>query len=261
MKKKMIVAVLTAAALVVISAFSAFAAEPAPGAQGGQNVSSIEDLTVSELGTINGTDNRAEHDTGHIYLGADIIDGQVQEGYSNWADKVTEEDGALTVTMNDDVAGEGFTAVRAKGDSVVTVTGDLYIHDEGDGTYDSDFTGMGSAVATVDGATVYAKNMNFLSEGVVRSFGNLSGAKMIVEDSYLTAMGANPFTTFYDEYCNTADTAVMISPPWVLGIQGAVRVINLLGQNSTLVVADSDVTSGGWAVLVAALLFLVPAKS
>ena len=41
----------------------------------------------------------------------------------------------------------------------------------------------------------------------------------------------------------------MISPPWVLGIQGGVRAGNMLGDRSTLTVVGSKITSGGWAVL------------
>ena len=62
-------------------------------------------------------------------------------------------------------------------------------------------------------------------------------------------MGANPLTQAYKGYVNSADQNIMLSPPWVLGIQGGVRAGNMLGDNSTLTVIDSTVTSGGWAVL------------
>ena len=41
----------------------------------------------------------------------------------------------------------------------------------------------------------------------------------------------------------------MLSPPWVLGIQGGARAANMIGNQSTLTVINSTVTSGGWAVL------------
>ena len=248
-RNKMIFAACTAAALVVTSSFTAFAAEPAPGAQAGLNVSSIEDMTVSEFGTNNTTVNREEHDMGHIYVGVAVTDGEIDETNSNWADRVTEEDGTYSLTLQDEVEGEGFTAVRVFGEGTVNVTGDLYVHDDGDGTYDSDFTGMGAAITEVDGSNVYVKDVNFLSEGIVRSFANVTGSNLFVEDSVLTAVGANPFKDFYEDYHNTAQTDVMISPPWVLSLQGAVRTINVLGVNPNLVIADSEVTSGGWAVL------------
>ncbi len=62
-------------------------------------------------------------------------------------------------------------------------------------------------------------------------------------------MGANPLTQAYKGYVNCADQNVMISPPWVLGIQGGVRAGNMLGDRSTLTVVNSRITSGGWAVL------------
>jgi hypothetical protein len=65
----------------------------------------------------------------------------------------------------------------------------------------------------------------------------------------VTAMGANPLTEAYDGYVNSADQSIMISPPWVLGIQGGARLANMLGENSTLTVIDSKVISGAWGVL------------
>ena len=246
-RTKIYVAVLTAAVLTFGSAFAVFAAEPA--ADGAMNTYTIEDLTASDFVTNNSAGvNRGDHDLGRIYVGVAITDGAVDEANSNWADRVTEEDGAFNVEMNDDVTGEGFTAVRAFGEGTINVTGNLNMYDEGDGTYDSDFTGMGAAVCVSDGADMYVKDVNFYSDGIVRSFGNVSAANLFVENSSLTAMGGNPFEDFYGDYINGADMEWMIAPPWVLGIQGAVRTINLLGQASNLVVADSDLTSGGWAV-------------
>lgn len=246
-KRKMILAAGMAAALVAASSFTAFAAEPA--AQAGLEVSSIEDMQVSEFGTNNTDTGREEHDTGHIYVGVAVTNGEIDEANSNWADKAVQEDGSISVALNDEVDGVGFTAVRAFGDSTVNVTGDLALYDDGDGTYDSDFTGMGTAVTGADGASIYVKDMTFNSDGIVRSFGNITGSDMFVENSSLTALGGNPFLDFYPDYVNTYKTSVMISPPWILGFQGAIRTINVLGLNSNLVIADSDVASGGWAVL------------
>ena len=250
MKKgnKVFAAAVVAAGFVVTTSFSAFAAEPAMDLQG-LDASSIADMQVSEFGSNNTTTNRAEHDTGHIYVGVALTDGVVDEANSNWADRVTEEDGTYQIAFHDDVEGEGFTAVRVFGEGNVDVTGDLYIHDDGDGTYDSDFTGMGAAVTSDLGGSVHVKDVNFYSEGIVRSFANITASDLFVENSSLTAVGANPFKDFYPEYWNTAQTDVMISPPWVLSLQGAVRTINVLGTYPNLVIADSDVTSGGWAVL------------
>jgi hypothetical protein len=65
----------------------------------------------------------------------------------------------------------------------------------------------------------------------------------------VATMGANPLTDVYDDYVNSADQSIMITPPWVLGIQGGARLANMLGENSTLTVIDSKVISGAWGVL------------
>ena len=252
MKKqnKAILAGFMSVAMAAAGSFTAFAAQPAPAADS-LEASSIADMQVSEFGNNNGDSTRDEHDTGHIYAGVAITDGQVDEANSNWADRAAEEDGIFSVSLNDDVEGEGFTAVRAFGEETVNVTGNLYIHDDGDGTYDSDFTGMGSAVTAANRSTVYVNDMNFLGDGVVRSFGNVADSTMIVENSSLTSLGANPFTDFYSDYVNTYNTATMISPPWVLGFQGSARTINIInsGTSTNVIVADSDVYTGGWASL------------
>jgi hypothetical protein len=62
-------------------------------------------------------------------------------------------------------------------------------------------------------------------------------------------MGANPLTQAYSGYENSAVQNTMISPPWVLGIQGGVRSANVLGDNATLSVINSEISSGNWAVL------------
>ena len=249
-RNKALVAGIATASLVLTSAMAVWA-NPQPAE--GLDAVSIEDLEVSEFGNniSNSAQQRDDHDTGYIYIGAAISDGELDEENSNWADRVEEEDGVFSIELNDDVEGIGFTAVRAIGDEAVDVTGNLYIHDDGDGTYDSDFTGMGAAIGAGDDAVVHVEGVNYLSEGPVRSFANVSNAILIVEDSDLTTMGAHPFTDFYPEYVNTYLTTVMLSPPWILGLQGSGRTINLLnnGTRTNVVVADSNVYTGGWASL------------
>ena len=74
-------------------------------------------------------------------------------------------------------------------------------------------------------------------------------AQILVKDTTVTALGANPLTQAYKGYVNGANQNIMLSPPWVLGIQGAVRAGNMLGDRSTLTVIGSKISSGGWAVL------------
>ena len=169
-RNKVFAAAVVTTCFVATAAFSAFAAEPAVKMEG-LEISSIADMSVSEFGTNNTDTGRAEHDTGHIYVGIAATDGVIDEANSNWADKAEQAEGAYTIEFNDEVEGEGFTALRAFGEGEYSVSGNLYLHDEGDGTYDSDFTGMGAAVTAANGAKVYVNGMNYLSEGIVRSFG------------------------------------------------------------------------------------------
>jgi hypothetical protein len=62
-------------------------------------------------------------------------------------------------------------------------------------------------------------------------------------------MGADPLTEIYNGHVNSADQSIMISPPWVLGIQGGARLANMLGENPTLRVIDSKFLSGAWGGL------------
>ena len=65
----------------------------------------------------------------------------------------------------------------------------------------------------------------------------------------MVAYGANPLTDAWDGYFNSANTGMMLSPPWVLGIQGGIRTMNVLDNYATLVIEDSYLASGGWGVV------------
>jgi hypothetical protein len=92
--------------------------------------------------------------------------------------------------------------------------------------------------------------MNIHTTGFLRdAFIADNHAQITVNDSTITTMGANPLTQAYSGYENSANQSAMISPPWVLGIQGGVRSANVLGDNATLSVINSEISSGSWAVL------------
>ena len=227
---KKVLSLVLCAAMVLALSFTTFAA-------------SIDEMTVSDFQTSNSDTGRAQ-DLGHVYVGYAITDGAQDEANSNW----TAEDPA-NIVFDDEVEGEGFTALRAEGEQEINVTGTLTLKDTSDGQYASDFTGTGVAITGYNGTVLNVKDMTYYSEGFSRSFAIVQNASLIIEDSEITAMGRNPLTESYDGYYNSANTSMMISPPWVLGIQGGIRTINVLGTGSNLVVADSDITAGGWGVL------------
>ena len=209
---------------------------------------SIEDMQPSSYGSLTVDTKRASSDEGHIYVGYDVIDGALNETESNWSGSVD------TIDLNNSVSGEGFTAVKAN-DSDVTITGTLRI-DSGDskGVYASDFTGTGIAVIANGGSHVTAEDLDFESSGIVRGFAMVYGESgkstvLTIDRSNIVAHGADPLRECADGYYNRAETGTMISSPWVLGIQGASRTVNVLGTHATFIAKDSYLATGGWAVV------------
>ena len=132
----------------------------------------------------------------------------------------------------------------------LTLTGSISASDNGDGKNASDFSGLGVQIVAADYAKVKMHSMKIDTQGFLRgALISDNYAQILVEDSTITTMGANPLTQAWKGYVNSANQNIMLSPPWVLGIQGGVRAANMIGNKSTLTVINSTVTSGGWAVL------------
>jgi hypothetical protein len=181
-------------------------------------------------------------------VGYHVKDGEVVKENSLLADK----DGPVSNLDLDVVAnGEGFDSVIATGKgTTLTLTGSISASDSGEGKNASDFSGLGAQIIACDYAKVKVDGMKIDTKGFLRAaFISDNHAQIYVNDTTVTAMGANPLTQAYEGYVNSADQNIMISPPWVLGIQGGVRAGNMLGDHTTLTVVDSKITSGGWAVL------------
>ncbi len=118
---------------------------------------------------------------------------------------------------------------------------------EADGTDTCDFSGKGTAVAAfgsdakvvLEGASVHTAGvatMPIFADG---------GAVLTVKSSSLRSDGG----TLYREYLNTPDQKLMVAPPWILGIMGTSRCLNLMGTGTTVNVMDSETSAGAWAVL------------
>lgn len=206
----------------------------------------ISDLVVSEYSTLDSDKGRKKIDIGHIYVGYAIEDGVLNSDNSNWKKADTN-----SIVFKNYVSGEGFTALYATGKGTqADVSGKLTLVDDSDGQYASDFTGTGVAIVVDDYAKVQAHDLSIYTEGFVRAAAIVyDGAEMTIKNSSLVTMGANPLTEAYEGYTNSANTSKMISPPWVLGIQGGIRTINVLGTKPTLNVVDSYLATGGWGVL------------
>jgi hypothetical protein len=181
-------------------------------------------------------------------VGYYVHDGAIVKRNSLLAD----EDGPVAKLDLDVVAtGEGFSSVIATGKGTdLILAGSISASDGGEGKNASDFSGLGAQILASDYAKVKVDSMKIHTKGFLRAaFVSDNHGQIYVKDTTVTALGANPLTQAYKGYVNSADQNVMISPPWVLGIQGGVRPGNMLGDHSTLTVVDSTITSGGWAVL------------
>ena len=181
-------------------------------------------------------------------VGYYVKDGAIVKKHSLLAD---EDCPVSKLDLDAAADGEGFSSVIATGKgTTLTLTGSISASDNGEGKNASDFSGLGAQILASDYAKVKVDSMRIHTKGFLRAaFISDNHAQIYVKDTTVTAMGANPLTQAYKGYVNSADQNIMLSPPWVLGIQGGVRPGNMLGDHSTLTVVDSRITSGGWAVL------------
>lgn len=210
-------------ALSLTLSVGAFAAEPLTDRD-------TDDMIPSAYPYITGFTQR--DDTGRIYIGNDVT-------------------GRADLYLSESVQGPAYTALYAHGeDAVVNVTGTVIATDDTAGEMASDFSGQGAVIVANDGASVNIKDLTVSTDGFERTAAVVSDNGTVrVEDSEFTVLGANPITEAYEGYSNGADMGLMLSPPWVLGIQGGARAVNMIGVSPRITVIGSSITSGGWAVV------------
>jgi len=118
---------------------------------------------------------------------------------------------------------------------------------DADGSDTCDFSGRGSAIAAYGSeANVTVEDSTILTSGVATMpvFAD-DGATVTIRNSTLQSDGG----TLSADYMNTPDQALMVAPPWILGIMGTSRCTNMMGDNTTTNVIDSETSAGAWAVL------------
>jgi hypothetical protein len=215
----------------------------------GTNTVTAKGKTIDAVTTFEGT---ATHYTRRgndkFSVGYYVKDGAIIKKYSLLADK----DAPVSNLDLDIVAkGEGFDSVIATGKGTgLTLTGTISASDNGDGKNASDFSGLGVQIVASDYAKVKVNSMKIDTKGFLRAALICDNyAQVLVKDTTITTLGANPLTQAWKGYVNSANQNIMLSPPWVLGIQGGIRAGNLIGNKSTLTVINSTVTSGSWALL------------
>lgn len=151
-----------------------------------------------------------------------------------------------------DAESENFNGIIVNGADYTISNAILNLKGNGDGldedgnTNVSDFSGLGSAVAAYNDATVILDHVEVYTDGVARpALFTDSGSDTLVTDSKLVSMGG----PLYADYVNSADQAMMVVPPWVLGITGNARTTNLMGDYSTATFVRTDTYANQWGVL------------
>ena len=136
------------------------------------------------------------------------------------------------------------------GSGSYTVDGATIIMDtDADGSDTNDFSGLGAAVLATGDIILEIKDSDIETTGVAKlALFTDGGAVSIVKNSRLATNSG----TIYDGYMSTADQAIMVNPPWVLGLGGPkcnARTTNVMGDYSTAAYIDSDFYAGGWGAL------------
>lgn len=116
---------------------------------------------------------------------------------------------------------------------------------QNDGRVGCDFTGYGAVIYALNGAEVVLDHCEFETEGVVRPCVYVDDrANVIMKDCSYQVAGGKLFA----EYRNCAETDNMVAAPWVLGIKGNCRGVNVMGFNSSLTLVNSYCAANSWGV-------------
>ena len=179
-----------------------------------------------------------------LYVTAEGIDEEKSstERIASGAYDASSSDG---IVIEDTQSGDnGIIVVDA--DYVISNT-EINLLTDADGSDTCDFSGRGSAIAVYGPeASVTIEDSTIHTAGVATMpvFAD-DGATVTIRNSTLQSDGG----TLSADYMNTPDQALMVAPPWILGIMGTSRCTNMMGDNTTTNVIDSVTSAGAWAVL------------
>ncbi|MCF0229354.1 MAG: hypothetical protein HUJ76_06635 [Parasporobacterium sp.] len=166
--------------------------------------------------------------------------------YPRFASYVNED---VAADINDDVSWHN-GAIYFDGAEHTIEGKNIIMNTTADGKDTNDFSGLGAAVLTAGAGTkVNIINSNIETTGVAKLavFTDNGGVTVIKGSTLKTNSG-----TIYEGYMSTADQAVMVAPPWVLGLGGPAcntRTSNIMGNYSVVATADSTFVAGGWGAL------------
>ena len=144
--------------------------------------------------------------------------------------------------QNDD---PGASALLADGAEYALESCEIKLLTNGDGKDACDFVGLGSAVAAFNGAELTLTDCDIATTGVAKCALFCDGGDIVAKNCRMSVPGG----TLYEGYINSADMNLMVAPPWVLGIHGTARGINLLGKKASVALVDSEMTVTNWGAL------------
>ena len=241
--KKMLAMLLSATMVVSMLATGAFAAERKE-----VTVDRITTSTADNLSSFSGG-GWTETDDDYAYVSALFINGgkiderSVKEAITAGTYDEKAADGVVIKSTY-----EGFNPIIIHDSEYTIKNADITIDaPQSDGLVTNDFSGYGAAIATFGDSTILTLEDSKVN---VAGVANLTiftddGSDVIIKNSQLHADGG----TLYADYRNSPDQATMVAPPWILGIMGSSRCTNLMGNNSSMTVIESDTTAAQWAIL------------
>ena len=179
-----------------------------------------------------------------LYVTGEGIDGE-KSSTDRMASGEYDASGADGIVIEDTQSGDnGVIVVDA--DYAIS-NANISLLTDADGSDTCDFSGRGSAIAVYGSeASVTIEDSTIHTAGVATMpvFAD-DGATVTIRNSTLQSDGG----TLSADYMNTPDQALMVAPPWILGIMGTSRCTNMMGDNTTTNVIDSETFAGAWAVL------------
>ncbi len=179
-----------------------------------------------------------------LYVTADGIDSE-KSADGRIASGTYDEAGAEDVVISDSASGHNGILVYNTDYAITDAKIELLT--DADGSDTCDFSGKGSAVAVFGSdadVTISGSEIHTAGVATMPVFAD-DGATVTIRSSVLQSDGG----TLHSGYLNTPSQTLMVAPPWILGIMGTSRCTNMMGDNTTTNVIDSETSAGAWAVL------------
>ena len=179
-----------------------------------------------------------------LYITQDGIDEENSET-GRISSGTYDDSQAEGITISDSESGHNGILIYNTPYSISNATIDLIT--EADGTDTCDFSGKGSAIAAFGSesdVTVTDSDIHTAGVATMPVFAD-DGATVTISNSTLQSDGG----TLSSDYLNTPSQGLMVAPPWILGIMGTSRCSNMMGNDTTTNVIDSETSAGAWAVL------------